>query len=222
MGAAIATVVAYTLLFVAMAWRAHRVFPVPYQWRRVATAAFAAVGLTLIGKLLDVPLPVALAAHGGFPARAAGAGLLSPGRAPAASPAPAYPGAMSLLAAILVASTSLHITVWPNGADKPGKARVHASLRSRRRHAAAPRDCVSQPLAAEDAVRAGAQGLGLCADLRRTSDGTRHRPPTRQASPCGLQPEGRLRDRELEPRPLPLPRQPLLVARRPRTPARLR
>ncbi|MDX6370107.1 MAG: hypothetical protein QOG93_1609 [Gaiellaceae bacterium] len=28
---------------------------------------------------------------------------------------------MSLLAAILVASTSLHITVWPNGADNPGK-----------------------------------------------------------------------------------------------------
>src|SRR5262249_32676704 len=37
MGAAVATVSAYTLLFVAMAWRAQRVFPVPYQWRRVAT-----------------------------------------------------------------------------------------------------------------------------------------------------------------------------------------
>jgi O-antigen/teichoic acid export membrane protein len=34
MGAAIATVSAYTLLFVGMAWRAQRVFPVPYQWRR--------------------------------------------------------------------------------------------------------------------------------------------------------------------------------------------
>jgi O-antigen/teichoic acid export membrane protein len=67
MGAAIATVVAYTLLFVAMAWRAHRVFPVPDQWRRVALAAFAAVGLTLIGKLLDVPLPVALLLTAAFP-----------------------------------------------------------------------------------------------------------------------------------------------------------
>ena len=67
MGAAIATVVAYTLLFVAMAWRAHRVFPVPYQWRRVATAALAAVGLTLLGKLLDVPLGVALLLTAAFP-----------------------------------------------------------------------------------------------------------------------------------------------------------
>ena len=31
------TVAAYTLLFVGMAWRAQRVFPVAYQWRRVAT-----------------------------------------------------------------------------------------------------------------------------------------------------------------------------------------
>src|SRR5438270_7184207 len=41
MGAAIATVAAYTLLFVGMAWRAHTVFPVPYQWRRVAAPAVA-------------------------------------------------------------------------------------------------------------------------------------------------------------------------------------
>src|SRR5439155_192671 len=53
MGAAIATVVAYTLLFVGMAWRAQRVFPVSYQWRRVATLGVAAVGLTVLGKLLD-------------------------------------------------------------------------------------------------------------------------------------------------------------------------
>jgi O-antigen/teichoic acid export membrane protein len=67
MGAAIATVVAYTLLFVAMAWRAHRVFPVPYQWRRVATIGAAAVGLTVLGKLLDVPLGVALLLTAAFP-----------------------------------------------------------------------------------------------------------------------------------------------------------
>ena len=67
MGAAIATVVAYTLLFLGMAWRAQRVFPVPYQWRRVATLAVAAVGLTLLGKLLDVPLGVALALTAAFP-----------------------------------------------------------------------------------------------------------------------------------------------------------
>jgi len=67
MGAAIATVVAYTLLFLGMAWRAQQVFPVPYQWRRVATLAVAAVGLTLLGKLLDVPLGVALALTAAFP-----------------------------------------------------------------------------------------------------------------------------------------------------------
>jgi O-antigen/teichoic acid export membrane protein len=67
MGATIATVVAYTLLFVGMAWRAQRVFPVSYQWRRVATLGLAAVGLTVLGKLLDVPLPVALALTAAFP-----------------------------------------------------------------------------------------------------------------------------------------------------------
>jgi len=67
MGAAIATVVAYTLLFVGMAWRAHRVFPVSYQWRRVATLAIAAVGLTVVGKLSHAPLPVALALTAAFP-----------------------------------------------------------------------------------------------------------------------------------------------------------
>jgi O-antigen/teichoic acid export membrane protein len=67
MGAAIATVAAYTLLFVGMAWRAHRVFPVAYQWRRVATLGLASVGLTVFGKALDVPLGVALALTAAFP-----------------------------------------------------------------------------------------------------------------------------------------------------------
>ena len=67
MGAAVSMVIAYTILFVAMAWRAHRVFPVPYQWRRVATIGVAAVGLTVFGKLLDVPLGVALVLTAAFP-----------------------------------------------------------------------------------------------------------------------------------------------------------
>jgi O-antigen/teichoic acid export membrane protein len=67
MGAAIATVAAYTLLFVGMAWRAHCVFPVAYQWRRVATLGAASVGLTVLGKALDVPLGVALALTAAFP-----------------------------------------------------------------------------------------------------------------------------------------------------------
>ena len=67
MGAAVATVSAYTLLFVAMAWRAQSVFPVPYQWRRVATLGLAAVALTVLGKVLDVPLALALALTAAYP-----------------------------------------------------------------------------------------------------------------------------------------------------------
>ena len=47
MGAAVATVAAYTVMFVGMAWWSQRIFPVPYQWRRVATAAAAAVALAV-------------------------------------------------------------------------------------------------------------------------------------------------------------------------------
>jgi len=50
-----------------MAWRAHAVFPVAYQWRRVATVATAAVALTLVGKLLDAPLGIALALTAAYP-----------------------------------------------------------------------------------------------------------------------------------------------------------
>ena len=50
MGAAVATVVAYVVMFLGMTWYAQRVFPTPYQWRRVLTAVAAAVGLLLLGK----------------------------------------------------------------------------------------------------------------------------------------------------------------------------
>ena len=50
MGAAIATVAAYSTMAIAMAWWSQRIYPVPYQWRRVATAALGAVGLAAIGK----------------------------------------------------------------------------------------------------------------------------------------------------------------------------
>jgi hypothetical protein len=50
-----------------MAWRAQRVFPVPYQWRRVATLGAAAVGLTVLGKLLEVPLALALGLTVAYP-----------------------------------------------------------------------------------------------------------------------------------------------------------
>lgn len=67
MGAAVATVAAYTLMFVGMAWWAQRAYPVPYQWRRVVTLGAAAVGLTVLGKALDVPLPVAIALTAAYP-----------------------------------------------------------------------------------------------------------------------------------------------------------
>ena len=61
MGAAIATVAAYTTMAVGMAWWSQRIYPVPYQWRRVATATFGAVALAILGKLLDVGLLAAIA-----------------------------------------------------------------------------------------------------------------------------------------------------------------
>ena len=60
-GSAVATLAAYVVLFVVMAWHAQRTYPVPYQWRRVATALGAAAALTIAGRALDVPLPVAIA-----------------------------------------------------------------------------------------------------------------------------------------------------------------
>ena len=60
MGAAVATVAAYVALFIAMWLNSERVYPVPYQWRRVFTLSAAAVGLTVIGKALSVPLPAAI------------------------------------------------------------------------------------------------------------------------------------------------------------------
>ncbi len=59
MGAAVATVAAYTVMFVGMAAWSNRVYPIAYQWRRVVTAASAGVGLTVAGKLVGGGLPVA-------------------------------------------------------------------------------------------------------------------------------------------------------------------
>jgi O-antigen/teichoic acid export membrane protein len=60
MGAALATVAAYVAMFLLMSWYAQRVFPTPYQWRRVATAVAAAVALLALGKLVDADLWLAL------------------------------------------------------------------------------------------------------------------------------------------------------------------
>jgi O-antigen/teichoic acid export membrane protein len=67
MGAAVATVVAYALMFCAMTWYAQRVFPTRYQWRRVLTAAGAAVALLLAGKAFGGGLAVALLLTAAYP-----------------------------------------------------------------------------------------------------------------------------------------------------------
>src|SRR3954465_13327332 len=61
MGAAIATAVAYVAMFIGMTLNAQRVWPVPYQWRRVLTLSLVAVGLLVIGKAVAAPLPLAIA-----------------------------------------------------------------------------------------------------------------------------------------------------------------
>jgi len=66
-GAAIATVAAYALMFVLMTVNAQRLYPVPYQWRRVVTLVGVAVGLTVMGKLVHASLPVALALAVAYP-----------------------------------------------------------------------------------------------------------------------------------------------------------
>jgi len=64
MGAAVATIAAYAAMFAGMAWWSQRIYPVPYQWRRVVTAAAAGIALVTAGKLtgggLAVALPLAL------------------------------------------------------------------------------------------------------------------------------------------------------------------
>jgi O-antigen/teichoic acid export membrane protein len=59
-GAAISTVASFSFMFAFMAWHAQRVYPVPYQWRRVATLIGAAVGLNVVAALADAPLPLAV------------------------------------------------------------------------------------------------------------------------------------------------------------------
>jgi O-antigen/teichoic acid export membrane protein len=67
MGAAVATIGAYGLLFLGMAWKAQQVYPVPYQWRRVATAFVVAIALTILGRVLDPPLAAAIAIVAVYP-----------------------------------------------------------------------------------------------------------------------------------------------------------
>jgi O-antigen/teichoic acid export membrane protein len=66
-GAAAAALTAFAVLFAFMSAYAHRIYPVPYQWRRVGTALGAAAALVVAGKALDVPLAGALALAFAYP-----------------------------------------------------------------------------------------------------------------------------------------------------------
>ena len=55
-GAAISTLAAYVVLFAGMTLYAQNVYPVPYQWRRVATVLTAAVLLTVAPRAAGWPL----------------------------------------------------------------------------------------------------------------------------------------------------------------------
>jgi O-antigen/teichoic acid export membrane protein len=59
MGAAIATIAAYATMFFGMVWWSQHVYPIAYQWRRIATAAATGVALVAIAKLAGGGLPVA-------------------------------------------------------------------------------------------------------------------------------------------------------------------
>jgi len=55
-GAAIATLAAYVVLFAGMTLYAQSVYPVPYQWRRIATVVGSAAGLTVLTRTLHLSL----------------------------------------------------------------------------------------------------------------------------------------------------------------------
>jgi O-antigen/teichoic acid export membrane protein len=66
-GAAAASVVAFAVLFVFMAAYSQRIYPVPYQWRRVTTALAVGAALAVVGKAVDVPLAGAIALALAYP-----------------------------------------------------------------------------------------------------------------------------------------------------------
>jgi O-antigen/teichoic acid export membrane protein len=77
-GAAIATLAAYVVLFLAMTYWAQRVYPVRYQWVRVAKAVGVAAALTVSAKLVDAPLALALAIALSYPFVLAALGFYLP------------------------------------------------------------------------------------------------------------------------------------------------
>jgi O-antigen/teichoic acid export membrane protein len=65
-GAAISMVASYFAMFLGITWKAQKVFPVIYQWRRVAVAIGTAVVLVVAGRLVG-GLPAAIALTAAYP-----------------------------------------------------------------------------------------------------------------------------------------------------------
>ena len=66
-GAAVATLAAYVVLFLGMVVYAGRVFPVAYEWGRVITATAVAAGLAVLGAWASPPLALAVVLAAVFP-----------------------------------------------------------------------------------------------------------------------------------------------------------
>lgn len=66
-GAAISTVAAYAVLFAGMTLYAQHVYPVAYQWRRVATVVAAAVGLTVLARAAGLSFTPSVALVAAYP-----------------------------------------------------------------------------------------------------------------------------------------------------------
>jgi O-antigen/teichoic acid export membrane protein len=77
-GASIATLVAYAVLFVGMTLYAQRVYPVPYQWRRVLTALGAAAALNVAARAGHLSLAPSLAIVAAYPLALAVLGFYLP------------------------------------------------------------------------------------------------------------------------------------------------
>lgn len=77
-GAAISMVISYVVLFIGMTLYAQRVYPVPYQWRRVVTAVGAAVGLTVASRAAHLGLAPSALLVLAYPLVLAGLGFYLP------------------------------------------------------------------------------------------------------------------------------------------------
>jgi O-antigen/teichoic acid export membrane protein len=66
-GASISTLAAYVVLFAGMTLYAQRVYPVAYQWRRVATVVLAAAGLTVIPRVTGLSFAPSVSLVAAYP-----------------------------------------------------------------------------------------------------------------------------------------------------------